>query len=871
MIGVLNFPTGTQVSVISGTHKGKLGTVSEEKPSRKSHQGKTPVRIGGAGRCKTCWIETDYLALQEKPQQLVENSEYDSEDTTSLPPEQIKILEYLSVQDKPVSSIAIATELDWSLFITEKRLKDLISNEYVEQVGDYDYQVTEKWTLQQSDCSRESAASSAQPKASEDSNGSNLSKLMEMPNGSCNRTIPIPFTTKSEPTTPNQAQLTSLSSKFCDMDLSVARCSDSHYEKQECQTPITQTLNQSLQSPTGASTRKDSVQQISQNSTELKELNGSTANQWLSKQSVYSPAWEDLKSQPQRSGDSTSQQWSKSTQTPNTSLEPTFPTSPSTTTSEPLTQSQEAQTSSWGDSAAQTLQTQATAQDWQENIQASGENNTESSTKSDPNLSSSKTQKVCDIEDLTKLSTPLPLAGTWENGSVYQQPTLERPISETDYLSLPTPNSSIGTENSRPAGTTKLEQWFKDNGMIQPSHALSAQMMALLSNFPADWTACLSQSPQEPKEESEVDISTAEQLYQPAQPLPSTESNTSTPYSTLRQWVSPQDITLTAGTQSRDLLYGAVADSETMDRYAEMMKDGLWEWAREPLPVAFIDADGKIYAGDCHNRVSAARAANRQILMELKPGTLQDAKLYSCKANTDHGLPLRPKDNRKRIEMFLDLLSEMESDRSLALLQQIPGLTETERSNGRWSARVIAKYLKLTESGYRTVTNIQSEREMTVKISQFQPGDYVKHKGTIAQVYNCEPKKGLLIATVNPENESQIVQSYVKPDEVEKCDPPTTTKPQPKAPKSVKEELKNKAKELGLPTKEQTLPDVPRNDGPPETLIDDRPFASTNTVESHIDDICIAIISNVDRLSDAQIKAVWEAIKPRVRSIKDAE
>ncbi len=164
------------------------------------------------------------------------------------------------------------------------------------------------------------------------------------------------------------------------------------------------------------------------------------------------------------------------------------------------------------------------------------------------------------------------------------------------------------------------------------------------------------------------------------------------------------------------------------------MQEDLWDWMRHPLPVAFLSSDGKIYAGDCHHWVSAAHAAKKEIYVDLRPGELVDAVLYSCRANTDHGLPLRAKDQRKRIELFLDILENLDEVRSQALLQSIPNLSEIERRNGKWSTRVIAKYLKLTESSYRTVINIIQEREIAEKIAQFAVDDWVCVKPAYAAI-----------------------------------------------------------------------------------------------------------------------------------------
>lgn len=112
-----------------------------------------------------------------------------------------------------------------------------------------------------------------------------------------------------------------------------------------------------------------------------------------------------------------------------------------------------------------------------------------------------------------------------------RQQSLGRVIKDSDYLSFPTLTSNENS-TSRPAGQTKCEKWFKDNGLIPNGSQLSAQAMpsasfaiASLMNFPTDWFSPL--SPTEAQEELEPDISQDEQLPQHKQRSPSVESSIS--------------------------------------------------------------------------------------------------------------------------------------------------------------------------------------------------------------------------------------------------------------------------------------------------------------------------------------------------------
>ncbi|MBW4674724.1 MAG: hypothetical protein KME52_12040 [Desmonostoc geniculatum HA4340-LM1] len=334
--------------------------------------------------------------------------------------------------------------------------------------------------------------------------------------------------------------------------------------------------------------------------------------------------------------------------------------------------------------------------------------------------------------------------------------------------------------------------------------------------------------------------------------MPSEESSISIPLlAPGRQWLNPKWIALKEGTQSRDVDELFNVNVSVVQNYTEMMEQGLWEWKREPLPVAFLSADGKIYAGDCYHRAMAAITVGENLYVNLLSGKLVDAILYSCQANTYHGLLLRPKDQRKRIELFLDTLENLDEARSHSLLDSIPGLSEAERRNcqNKWSARVIAKYLRLTESGYRTIINIQQERELALKFTQFAEGDWVSVKpdAEVGKIHSFDKRKGVFVV---PTNGTGV---YIHPDYLEKTDAPIEIEKisQATAPTSVQEELKQKAEKLGIPV--NGLPEVERNEGDPSSLVDNS-FATPG-----LDEVDLW----AEQLSDEQIDRVWSAIAAR--------
>ncbi|WP_445305677.1 hypothetical protein [Microcoleus sp. SVA1_A1] len=140
------------------------------------------------------------------------------------------------------------------------------------------------------------------------------------------------------------------------------------------------------------------------------------------------------------------------------------------------------------------------------------------------------------------------------------------------------------------------------------------------------------------------------------------------------------------------------------------MRDNLWDFEHQPLPVLF-EHENRWLIGDGHHRIEAARKLGLKIKCEIFTAwSIEEALLYSIRAveNLNHGIPLRPKDQRKRITMFLDLLDEGKI--SIALPE---GYQE-------WSARAIATYLRLPESGYRTVASIRKERSMAKEENEDQ-------------------------------------------------------------------------------------------------------------------------------------------------------
>jgi hypothetical protein len=106
----------------------------------------------------------------------------------------------------------------------------------------------------------------------------------------------------------------------------------------------------------------------------------------------------------------------------------------------------------------------------------------------------------------------------------------ERGTAGKDCLSFPTPTACLGTY--RQAGSNKLEQWLRSNGLIPNGSQLSATAYALIQGYPSHWFQALAPSPvlspPEPPAELKPENWLAELLPQDKPVLPSSESSIST-------------------------------------------------------------------------------------------------------------------------------------------------------------------------------------------------------------------------------------------------------------------------------------------------------------------------------------------------------
>ncbi|MEG4065441.1 hypothetical protein QUA05_31375, partial [Microcoleus sp. SVA1_A1] len=338
--------------------------------------------------------------------------------------------------------------------------------------------------------------------------------------------------------------------------------------------------------------------------------------------------------------------------------------------------------------------------------------------RTSPAYSASIGETILDTQSSTGLTT----AGMTANGSLLAQDILEAPTVDKDYLFLESPGAlGEGISGANPPWQNKLEVQLKQNGSIAPREVSNPEFLEASLGLPVGWT-----DPQENGTAMEFLAETAppENVVKPSETslipeLPSSPSiasstTTSAPLSasprqldltTRIQWIFPEQVEEVSFTQIRHSV-----DTEAIARYTELMRDNLWDFEHQPLPVLF-EHENRWLIGDGHHRIEAARKLGLKIKCEIFTAwSIEEALLYSIRAveNLNHGIPLRPKDQRKRITMFLDLLDEGKI--SIALPE---GYQE-------WSARAIATYLRLPESGYRTVASIRKERSMAKEENEDQ-------------------------------------------------------------------------------------------------------------------------------------------------------
>lgn len=213
----------------------------------------------------------------------------------------------------------------------------------------------------------------------------------------------------------------------------------------------------------------------------------------------------------------------------------------------------------------------------------SGTNTSESLTKENLTLSSSKILQDClmenSISEWVKSCKTFPKSGIWENGKFSQQDTLDRPKLEKGCLSLPTLTTGIGSK--RNAGATSCETWLKDKGFVQPTQALSIEMMCLLFGFPIAWAKSLSNAPKDRLGEQQPESSLVEQSISTVRSSQLNESSICTEFS-----ANSIDARLQVLLEQRDRLIASGASPQGVwlsvgQVYKKDFRQVVWKSAKE--------------------------------------------------------------------------------------------------------------------------------------------------------------------------------------------------------------------------------------------------------------------------------------------------
>ena len=207
-----------------------------------------------------------------------------------------------------------------------------------------------------------------------------------------------------------------------------------------------------------------------------------------------------------------------------------------------------------------------------------------------------------------------------------------------------------------------------------------------------------------------------------------------------RQWLTPYVpyLKLDSSTQTR-----IQEDRNTIKKYGKLMFEGNWNWFEigEPIVLFWNQAQKELYCGDGHHRIKAAREQYlHQIYVEIRLGTLLDAKIYNCTSNGSHGKPTTNKDKRRQIEILLNSLARLPS----------------HDPRRRWSDRKIATQIGVD---HKTVGKIRKKLQNPHQDSNWETDKEAQKKRKKFYIFRK------LIHESNPDELSDYLQK-VDPDQL---------------------------------------------------------------------------------------------------------
>lgn len=109
---------------------------------------------------------------------------------------------------------------------------------------------------------------------------------------------------------------------------------------------------------------------------------------------------------------------------------------------------------------------------------------------------------------------------------------------------------------------------------------------------------------------------------------------------------------------------------DTVDEYAELIKESGKEWPFEPLTVCFDGTDYWVADG-FHRTMAAQNAGRASVPCRVLKGTSRDARIIGMTANDKHGLRMSREDRRKNVVWLLETYPEM----TQALIAENAGVT----------------------------------------------------------------------------------------------------------------------------------------------------------------------------------------------------
>jgi hypothetical protein len=282
------------------------------------------------------------------------------------------------------------------------------------------------------------------------------------------------------------------------------------------------------------------------------------------------------------------------------------------------------------------------------------------------------------------------------------------------------------------------------------------------------------------------------------------------------------------------LNYSTVAD------YRDRLEDS------EPPPIEVYLIDDVPYPVNGFHRIEAATQAGRTELRAIVlEGSWEDAMLAACQANRDNGLPTTPSERRAAAMAFLLTLEELldADDRkhlSLREIARLVGVSHTTIDNVK---REIANRRAIEEKKLSCGTKVLVDGQPGVAIA-VSPRQGIQVKFDVVQ------RNGSQFSNWVPIEQVTIADGLLSSDAVEILfDSGASDREACRSGdrSSIASELKSTAKNLGLkPSAVQVLPDIDRNEGPPDTLAPPHPSLAVALMSEDTSDIATSFIGTTD-------------------------